>query len=429
MVGELIDTTPEDGELVGARDGGGAAPGAAGGGNALLSRPFVVMMASAFAYFTGVGAMLPILPRYVEDELGGNGFEVGVAVGAFAVSAALLRPWIGRMGDVHGWRILIVGGATLAAASIAATALATNFALLVVFRLLTGAGEAAFFTGLVTVNQDLAPAHRRGEAASYFSVALYGGLGLGPPLGEALLKASDFTTVYLAFGASCLVGAVLGLWIPKGHTTAIAADRTWLHRVAVWPGIVIALGLVPITAFSAFLPLYADEVGFEDVGPVLGLYAGLVLVIRIVAARVPDRLGWRRTSAVALTSVAVAMATIGISGTAASVWIGTVFLAIGMSLLYPALIAAVMSATPDSERSHAVGTFTLFLDLATGLGASLVGLVVAVTNERSGFVVAALCAAGGLVAQSLLRHRIGRPEPAPTPAFEGASEGPSAVRP
>ena len=55
------------------------------------------------------------------------------------------------------------------------------------------------FVGVATAAQDLAPDHRRGEAASYFSVALYGGLALGPLIGEALVP-HGFTTLWLVLG-------------------------------------------------------------------------------------------------------------------------------------------------------------------------------------------------------------------------------------
>jgi MFS family permease len=405
MAGELGCSVPLEGELV-ADAPALVEPRVAG--DRLITWPFVVMMLAGFAYFVGVGAMLPILPRFVKDELSGNGFQVGIAVGAFAVSAALLRPWIGRIGDTKGRRILVVVGGLVAGGSILAYSLVHQLALLIAARLLTGAGEAAFFTGLVTISQDMAPDHRRGEVASYFSVSLYGGLAVGPPLGEALLKHSSFTVVFLTFGVCCTLAGLLATQLPRGVTVAVPAGRRLLHQGAVWPGIVLALGLVPITAYSAFLPIYADKAGFDDVGPVLTLYAGLILVIRIVGARLPDALGWRRASALALCGVAVGVGIIGFVGTTAAVWAGTVVLAVGMSLLYPALIAAVMGVTTDAERSHAVGTFTLFFDLATGLGASVVGLVVSLSNERGGFVAAGVCACGGLVAQSLLRDRIGR---------------------
>jgi len=401
MAGELgCPSVPLDGDL--ATDAGAFAD------DRLVSWPFVVMMLAGFVYFVAVGAMLPILPRFVKDELSGNGFQVGVAVGAFAASAALLRPWIGRVGDTRGRRILVVAGGLVAGASILAYSLVHHLALLIAARLATGAGEAAFFTGLVTISQDMSPDDRRGEMASYFSVSLYGGLAVGPPLGEALLKHSSFPTVFVTFGLSAVLAGVLALWLPRGTAVEVSADRRLLHPVALWPGIVLALGLVPITAYSAFFPIYADKVGFDDVGPVLTLYAGLILVIRIVGARLPDSLGWRRASALALCGVAGGVAIIGVLGSNSAIWVGTVVLALGMSLLYPALISAVMGVTPDSERSHAVGTFTLFFDLATGLGASLVGIVVSLGNERSGFVAAGLCAAGGLIAQTMLRDRIGR---------------------
>ena len=84
-------------------------------GRSLLTPRFVLVMVAAFAYFTAIGAQLPTVPRYIEGELGGSGLEVGVGVGAFAVSAALLRPWVGRLGDTKGRRLLAVSGSAIVA--------------------------------------------------------------------------------------------------------------------------------------------------------------------------------------------------------------------------------------------------------------------------------------------------------------------------
>jgi MFS family permease len=92
----------------------------------------------------------------------------------------------------------------------------------------------------------------------------------------------------------------------------------------------------------------------------------------------------------------------------AAVWLAAVPLAIGMSLMYPSLFTAVMDAAPESERTHAVGTFSVFFDMSTALGATLVGLVVSLSGERGGFAVAGAMAAGGLAVQWALRDRIGR---------------------
>jgi MFS family permease len=410
----ICDVPPEPGADVHDRDQGQPEPSPSG--DRLLSWPFVLTMLAAFAYFLLVGSMIPIIPRYVKNELGGSGLEVGIAVGAFAVSAALLRPWVGRMGDTHGRRILVMGGAAVAGVSLLVYPVATALPVLVAARLVTGVGEAAFFTGVMTANQDLAPDHRRGEATSYFSVSVYGGLAIGPPMAESLLKATSFTTVFVVFGLFGLLAAALGWGTPISPRVDYVPDRRILHQAAVWPGTILALGLVPLVAFGAFVPLYAEDIGMEDVGPVLTVYAGLILAIRIVGARIPDAVGWRRTSALALSGTTAAMLILGLWRSTAAIWVGAVILALGMSLLYPALFSAVMGATTDAERSHAVGTFTLFFDLSSGLGAALVGAVVSLSNEQVGFVAAGACAAVGLVAQGTLRRRIGAarlPEPAP----------------
>jgi MFS family permease len=93
-----------------------------------------------------------------------------------------------------------------------------------------------------------------------------------------------------------------------------------------------------------------------------------------------------------------------------------VALAVGMSLMYPSLFTAVMAAAPESERTHAVGTFSVFFDLSTGLGATIIGLVVSLSGERGGFAVAGALAAAGLVAQWALRDRIGQRHLQPVPA-------------
>jgi MFS family permease len=185
--------------------------------------------------------------------------------------------------------------------------------------------------------------------------------------------------------------------------------------------VILLLGLIPFTAFAAFVPLFAEDIGVGSVGGIFGLYAGLVLVIRIVGARLPDRLGWQRGSTYALVGVTAGIWIIAAWGSVASLWVAAVALGCGMSLLYPSLFTAVMAAAPEEERSHAVGTFSVFFDLSQGFGATLIGVVVSLSsgNERAGFAAAGALAFGGLVAQWMLRDRIGgatRPPVATAPS-------------
>jgi len=372
------------------------------GPDRLITVPFVMVTLCTLCYFTGLGTLLTTLPKYVKNDLGGNGFSVGLSIGIFSIAAAILRPWAGQLGDRKGRRILVVGGCLIVAASVAAYDLADNLPLLIGLRVISGIGEAAVFVGAATAVQDLAPAHRRGEAASYFSVALYAGLALGPPLGEYVADVHGYQTTWLVAGGLSLAAAVLGLRIPVGSTSDHRPD-TILYRAALKPGVVLLLGLMPFTAFAAFLALYGDKIGIDEVGPIFAVYAGGVLLIRIFGARLPDQLGWRVASAVALIATALAGLMLSLWTQTIGVYIAALVLSVGQSLLFPALFSAVVNDAPDHERSHAVGTFSVFFDLAAGVGAPLLGLVVSLSSERGAFATSAVLAALGFVALRTLK--------------------------
>src|SRR5918996_1383032 len=159
----------------------------------LITPAFITVGIASLAYFTADGLLLPAVPLYVEGPLGGGDVAVGFSVGAFSVTALLLRPWAGRLGDRRGRRLLMMFGGAAVAVSVAGYVAATSVPLMVSFRLVTGLGEAFFFTGAASAINDLAPEARRGEAVSFFSLALYIGIGVGPLIGEALIDAGGFT--------------------------------------------------------------------------------------------------------------------------------------------------------------------------------------------------------------------------------------------
>jgi MFS family permease len=376
-----------------------------GGSSRLMTVPFAMVTLATLAYFTALGSMLPTLPKYVDKELHGNGFVVGLVVGIFSISAAVLRPWAGRLGDRKGRRVLVVGGSLIVAVSVGCYALVDNVVVLVALRVVTGVGEAAVFVGAATAVQDLSPPDRRGEAASYFSVALYAGLALGTNLGERIAKAHGYHSTWLFAGALATLAAVFGSKTPVGETTTNKPTKV-LHRAALRPGAVLFLGLIPFAGYSAFLALYAKKIGVDDVGPVFAAYAGAVLLIRLFGARLPDRIGWRRASVVALAASTLAALILSVWASIIGVYVATAALCIGQSMLFPALFTAVVDDAPDAERSHAVGTFSVFFDLSNGVGAPILGIVVSLSNYRGAFAAAAVVASCGFIALYYLRRSV-----------------------
>ncbi|HET8969355.1 MAG TPA: MFS transporter [Gaiellaceae bacterium] len=379
----------------------------------VLTKPFVLAVLAEFALCMSIGMLLVILPVYANDELGAGSFGVALTVAAVSPMLLLFQPVAGRIGDRKGRRVLIVAGALVAGVSVALYALSDSLGTLIAFRLFTGVGEAMLLVGAATMVTDIAPAKRRGEALSLYSLGLWGGLALGPILGELVLREDHFDSVWLLAAAFCLVSAAIGLALPETRPVravgeAFAPSRL-VHPAAIGPGLVLALTVLGFAGLGTFAALYARELGMDGAGPVFLVFSAVVVATRIVGRQIPDRLGPKRTSGTALVLISAGLLTIGIWNAPAGLYAGTVVLAFGQALAFPALMTLAVNSAPANERSSVVGTFTAFTELGFAIGALSLGVVASAVGYDGVFIV---CAVGPLLG-ALLLARIAGPRTAP----------------
>ena len=363
----------------------------------LMTARFVVVMISGFCYFTAMGAMLPVIPRYVDKRLGGNDIAVGLAVGALAVGAILLRPIAGRIGDRFGRRVLMIGGALIVGTTALCAGLVEALEWIIATRVLMGLGEACFFVGATTMATDLAPEERRGEAVSYWSVALWGGLAFGPVLGELLLNGSNYDLVWYVSGGLGLAAAAVAIFTRETHVGGHEERGRLIAPEAIRPGILLAATLIGITGFSIFLPLYAPDVGVDDVGPLFLVYGVVVVFVRIFGAKLPDRLGPLRAGTIAIGATTLGLATLAIWQSTIGLVVATVIVAVGSSFLYPSMLLLVLRGVPEHQRGSVVGTFSAFFDFAAGASGIVLGGLAAASSYAGAFAGSAVLAGVALV--------------------------------
>ena len=363
----------------------------------ILTTPFVLTMLAEFALCMSVGMLLAVVPGYAGDDLGVGSFGVAVAVAAVSPMVLVCQPLAGRYADRKGRRILVIAGGMLAAITVAAYVLASSLALLVVLRLLTGAGEAMALVGAATIVTDLAPEHRRGEALSVFSLGLWGGLALGPLLGELVLDDTRFDAVWLLAAACCLGAGLIGLLLPEtapSRAPGLISEARLVHPAAIGPGLVLSFTVLGFAGLGTFGALYARDLGLDGAGSVFLLFSAVVVATRVLARQVPDRLGPKRTSRFALGLISAGLFTIGLWNVPAGLYVGTVVVAFGHALAFPSLMTLAVNSAPVTERSSVVGTFSAFTELGFLVGALSLGAVASAAGYDGVFVV---CAFGPLL--------------------------------
>jgi MFS family permease len=374
-------------------------------GQRLMSGPFLRIWIANLGAFTSFGALLLTLPLYARDELAASDLGVGLAVGAGSVSALLFSPVAGRIADRRGRRLVMVGGAAVMVVGYLALALGPPLGWVAAVRLAVGGGEAAFVVAALTIILDVAPADRRGEATSLITVGSYLGLTIGPVAADFILGDGRFAAVWI-FAAACIaLPSLFIVTIPETRPeTEEEAPAGWLPpRGALFPGLLVLFGLLGFGGYNAFAALYAREIGFDRPGLLFGLFGLVVVLVRTLGRRMPDRVGARRTLATSFVCLAAGLATVGAWQTEAGLLAGTVVFAVGQALVYPSAVLLAMQTTSTRERSAVVGSVGAFVDVALGVGAFLLGAVAEVAGYGSAFLVAAGIALSGLLVLAPLR--------------------------
>jgi MFS family permease len=367
------------------------------GARAVSTRPartaFVGVFAAALLAFLGLGAVLPVLPRYVTGPIGAGDLAVGVVTGAFALTAVLCRPVAGRVADARGRRVVVIVGALFAALAGVLYFVPAGVPGLLVARFALGAGEGCVFTAGATWTVDLAPPDRRGRAIGLFGLAIWSALALGPLIGEGLLSLGGYDLVWAFAAVSPLCGALVARTVPDLHTPPPPGPRPPLiPRAALRPGTALALANIGYAALAAFLVLHLAARDIGHGAAVFTAFAAAVVIARTVGGRLPDVLGPKRTAVGAACAEAVGLFMIGGAHSLPAAVTGALIMGLGFSTLYPSLALLVVQRADDTRRGAALGIFTAFFDIGMGIGGPLAGAIAGVAGYGAAFWVAGGCA-------------------------------------
>lgn len=379
----------------------------------LLTAAFVRLTLADVAYFTAAGVAIYTLPLWVTGPVGSDKSGAGLAFGAFAVSALILRPLAGRLADTRGRRPLLVGGALIGALGMLGTAYAENLVLVVMLRLLLGVAEAAFFVASIAALADLAPPSRMGEATSYNSLGLYLGLAFGPPLGELLIRTAGFGAAWYGAALLSLLAALVAMGIRdlRTGTPGTGGRMQLIHWKAVPPALGFFASVLAMGTFFAFGALQANAVGLMPASAPLFVYGLVVVAGRLSLARFLDRLPALLLGAVALVIIAGGLMIMVFWSTPLGMALGAAVLALGVTLSTPAFFSAIFATAQPHERGAASGTASVFLDLAMGGGPMLLGLAAqagGIPFAFGGAAAVALAGGGWIFALSRHAHYVAR---------------------
>jgi MFS family permease len=369
---------------------------------------FALLCTAQFLGYAQNSIVQPTFPLYV-TQLGGSPFIVGLVLGCFAATSIILRPVIGHCADRWNEAGVMILGLLFMGASlffcffpwIETTMLANG---------LRGIGWAGLNAAGYTLLASSAPEARRGEASGYYSGVQGSATILFPAVALWLIDA-PFGGFQVVFGVAialailgAAVGALMTRCLPRAiHHPQFHDSNPWwrelfnfVDRDILPPSVMLFCLNLSFPAVSAFIVLYAREIGVEHFGWYFVVTGTTSLFARPLLGRASDKIGRSRSMAAGFVAqIAALVLLITVSNLLGMIISGILYM-LGNAIGSSTTLALALERANPQRRGKAMASFSVAYPLSYGVGSLLIGSAVEILGYIGMFLFAAALGTLGL---------------------------------
>ncbi len=345
----------------------------------LVTRNFV--LACAVQLFGSLaGALYILFPLFVRS-LGGTEITIGLYAGVGAAAAVAVRWPMGFLLDRLGRKSIMFAATFLhAAASLGYLTVDRLGPYCIALVIATAVAGGAMFTSFVTYASDVIPVTRRAQGLAWFGLWGMASNGLGPLIGEWLIRRWGFAVFFLAaatLALACLATIARLEEHPHPRPSSLPAGSPHCAPIPAAFWLVMSLtflfGAAEASIFT-FLAPYVTSARLAPAGTIFFVYAATAVLVRIFSGHLPDRVG--RYPMLALAFVLYGAALCLLPRAVDRAWLHGVgaLAGAGHGYAFPILAALVVDLA-GARRGRAVSWFTAMFDLGHTLSNPALGAV------------------------------------------------------
>ncbi len=362
------------------------------GDGRIFTRDFLldtgITLCCSLNYFT----LLINITGYAADEFGADPALGGTAAGIYVIGGLLSRIFAGKYVELVGRRRMLILGLVFAIIMSATYFFVTSIAMLMAVRFLHGMSYGICSTCTGDIVAKLLPPERRGEGLGYYSLSITISCAVGPLLGMTLGAAGKYTGVFLVGLLMYSVSLVLALFIrvpEEALTEEQAAEAKGFSLGSLFQRSAVPLAATAMVFYFSysgvlsFISAYSEEIGMFGTATFfyLAVAAG-TLLSRLCAGRIYDQRGPNTVMLPAYIGFMVGMGLFATTSVPALFLFAGFVMGIGISIVFSICQSIVVAKAPPRRYGVTTSTFSALTDLGTGLGPSVLGILITAVGYR-----------------------------------------------
>ncbi len=353
---------------------------------------FGLLCLSSVLFMGSFNMIIPELPNYI-TQMGGAEYK-GLIISLFAFTAAVSRPFSGKLADLVGRRPVMIFGALAAAISSAIYPLISGLFAFFALRLIHGLSTGFKPTGTTAYLADIVGDKNRGEALGMLGMAGSIGMAAGPAIGSAI--ALNFGLGAM-FTVSSIVGFLSAACVVAMKESVVSTKKFNAKMLIIRSNEVIDKDVFPssfvmlMTTYSfglalTIIPDFSDFLQVKNRGLFFTVMLVSSVVTRLFAGKASDRYGRVKLLLAGTIALTTTMTTLALTTNQFVFFIGAVFFGISTGINSPTLFAWTVDLADHEKRGKAIATMFIALEIGILSGALISAELY--SNNPSGFPIA-----------------------------------------
>jgi len=325
----------------------------------------------------------------------------GVIVGLFSITSLVCRPFSGILADTFSNVTLLKISNVLMATGLMGFAFVSDVRLLVLFRIINGAGFALLGTSVITLATKYIPDDRRGEGIGYLGLGMALTSAVAPGFGIMIADRLGMSATFIVASMMCILAIVMLLLLKnadakKGEKTFKLNFKDMIGVEAI-PYTLIAGAFSFVNGIIAsYLVLYADELGVTGISTYFTVCAVMLMIARPMSGKVMDKRGIKYTVIPGMLCTIISMFILGRVKGIAAILISGAIRSLGQGAAQPSLQVGCINKCGKDRSGVATSTYYLGGDICQGTAPMIGGLIIGNAAGVAGYRLS-FDLAGGLL--------------------------------
>ena len=330
-----------------------------------------------FFFMTSFNLILPELNNYISILDGAD--KKGLIITLFTISAAISRPFSGKLADTIGRKKVIYLGIICSFIVMLIYPFSYSVLFFLILRFLHGFSAGFAPTGATALLTDLIPEKSRGHAMGIWGTFISLGIGVGQTLGSWIYLSFGFTILFLIGALFSLIAFVLIFWIKE--TLVIQQKFNFKLLRITWkdvfePNVLPAAFVMLLSAMCSGMifvltPDLSTYLGISNKGFFFGIYVIATILIRLLTSSLSDRIGREKTLLIGCFILVISMLLVGTSSSIVSYIFAAIIFGIATGITSPTMFAWTADLSHEERRGVGAGTMFIALEFGIMFGALL----------------------------------------------------------